>query len=416
MFTRPLLSSIFAILLSGALFYGSTGFNTQWYLLWLAPIPVLIAAYHSRVVTTLWIASLAFLLGQVASTAAYLTTRLPAYLIITPVLVNILAFALIVLATRYAMRQLQHVGAVFIFPALWVSYEYVVSLFSSGGELESLAYSQLHFVSFIQIVSITGIWGAIFCVFLFAAAISAAVVFAGRQRIWAVLIAALSLLLPCAYGYYKMNHYQPQQHVKVGLLAVDKPITAIGKKALPLADAYVNAIPRLMQQDMQYIIFPEKFLRVDANMFTQVSQQFRQAAQQNKVNIIAGFERRGEKVFNSAVIYRADGKPDLIYDKHHLLPGLEAHITPGKKYLSSHDDVMWGVGICKDMDFASFGRAYGRRGVQLLFVPALDFKLDKWLHANSAIMRGIESGYSMAACGQLGIDDSHGSFWSCDGQ
>ena len=42
-------------------------------------------------------------------------------------------------------------------------------------------------------------------------------------------------------------------------------------------------------------------------------------------------------------------------------------------------------------------------GIGLLLVPAWDFKADGWLHGRMAILRGVESGFSIARSPKEGI-------------
>ncbi|HWF48142.1 MAG TPA: hypothetical protein VG168_14125, partial [Bryobacteraceae bacterium] len=48
-------------------------------------------------------------------------------------------------------------------------------------------------------------------------------------------------------------------------------------------------------------------------------------------------------------------------------------------------------------------RQYGNGGAGLLLVPAWDFIADGWLHSRMAILRGIESGFSIARSVKQGI-------------
>ncbi|MGH9613443.1 MAG: nitrilase-related carbon-nitrogen hydrolase, partial [Bryobacteraceae bacterium] len=71
----------------------------------------------------------------------------------------------------------------------------------------------------------------------------------------------------------------------------------------------------------------------------------------------------------------------------------------------------WGIEICKDMDFPRLSREYGSDGVGLLLVPAWDFRIDGWLHGSMAIMRGVESGFTIARTakdGLLTVSDNRG--------
>jgi apolipoprotein N-acyltransferase len=55
------------------------------------------------------------------------------------------------------------------------------------------------------------------------------------------------------------------------------------------------------------------------------------------------------------------------------------------------------------MDFPRLSRQYSQDGVGLLLVPAWDFVLDGWLHGRMAVLRGVESGFSIARSAKLGI-------------
>jgi apolipoprotein N-acyltransferase len=71
----------------------------------------------------------------------------------------------------------------------------------------------------------------------------------------------------------------------------------------------------------------------------------------------------------------------------------------------------WGVAICKDMDFTPLSRDYGGAGVGLMLVPAWDFGEDRWFHGHMAVMRGVESGFSVvrsAKRGYLTVSDNRG--------
>jgi apolipoprotein N-acyltransferase len=91
----------------------------------------------------------------------------------------------------------------------------------------------------------------------------------------------------------------------------------------------------------------------------------------------------------------------VVYRKHHLVPGLEDHLTAGTE-LAFAPDRRIGLAICADLGHPEFGRAYGRAGVGLLLVPALDFTVDAWSQSRVQLLRGVESGFSVARSAHLG--------------
>ncbi len=86
--------------------------------------------------------------------------------------------------------------------------------------------------------------------------------------------------------------------------------------------------------------------------------------------------------------------------------------TPGKALLVLHrPEALWGVAICKDMDFMNPARRNGRAGVGLMLVPGWDFNVDGFWHGHIAVMRGVEDGFSVvraAKDGFLTVTDDRG--------
>ncbi len=63
------------------------------------------------------------------------------------------------------------------------------------------------------------------------------------------------------------------------------------------------------------------------------------------------------------------------------------------------------------MDFPLLARQYSNDGARLMLVPAWDFVADGWLHGRMAILRGVESEFSIARSvkqGILTLSDSRG--------
>ena len=73
-------------------------------------------------------------------------------------------------------------------------------------------------------------------------------------------------------------------------------------------------------------------------------------------------------------MYSPPGVVEAIYEKHHILPLYESSFTAGtSRTVLREPSGVWGIQICKDMDFQKLSRQYGGDGVGLLLVPAWDF-------------------------------------------
>lgn len=409
---RSKIIGISATCLSGILFYFSTGFHQYWFLLWLAPLPVLIYAYHYNSRLSAVVAFFAFFIGKL-NALYYLGTGMPLLLIIFPIVFNALIFSTLIVFNKWLVSKTQHWLALFLFPALWTSYEFLLSLVSSAGALMSFAYDQLHFLAFIQIVSVTGIWGATFILLTFASGISYASYTKKRTQQAVSLLLAATIPLACIfYGYYRLHESRKViDSVAVGLISINTQNLIYDNEAVLFSQRYLPLIQQAAKEGAQFIVLPEKFIRVTESTYHKIIPLFQQAANENHVTLILGIARVDKKKLNSAIIINPNGKVAGVYNKHHLLPGLENQFVPGKHFFNVQGKFNWGVAICKDMDFLTLGRHYGSTRTQLLLVPALDFDVDAWYHGRSAVMRGIENGFAIArsaAHGYLSLTDQMG--------
>ena len=298
-------------------------------------------------------------------------------------------------------------GRCLAFPTAWTAYEFLVSLASPHGTASSLAYSQTDFLLLLQVVSISGIWGVTFLLTLVPSAL--AVAWARRSPLALAAPVAL-LLLVLGYGAVRLRHGAGEPAVPVGLAATDEGIgkafaTGDAAEALSVTRAYAGRVARLAARGSQVVILPEKFVGVTPADSAQVRAVLAQAARASHVTLVAGLNLVGSQPRrNMALVFAPDGRAIVAYDKRHMLPGPETGYavgtTPG---LFEVGGVPWGVAICKDMDFPSWARAYGRRGVRILAVPAWDFVRDGRLHSRMAVVRAVENGFAMARAAQQGL-------------
>ena len=74
-----------------------------------------------------------------------------------------------------------------------------------------------------------------------------------------------------------------------------------------------------------------------------------------------------------------------------------AYFLPQLQYFLCPPSGKWGMEICNDIDFPLLSRQYANDGAGLTLVPAWDFVTDGWLHGRMAILRCVESGFSIAS-------------------
>lgn len=408
--SKQYLFALAAFIFSASWFYFGTGLHPLWWLAWLAAIPVLLVAPRLH-----W--AWAFVLGFAASAAGFLNQwsffrkalQVPLTTILLYVGLSSLVFALAVLAYRTFVR----IGAIWrgalIFPSLWVLAEFINSRVSIHSTSGNLAYSQMNFLPILQIASLTGIWGISFCMLLFAATAS---ILLGRygslrgRRILGIAVGAV-LVAVLGFGVWRISSGPSAQSVKVALLSSDLHQNLITDKhddTLRLMRDYLAQAQKAAAQGAKVIVIPEKIAIITPGDIEDIDHLMQSTANQIGAQIVVGVvDVTADAKFNQARIYTPNAEI-VTYEKHHMLPPFESNLKPGTRLTEWQEPTgTWGAAICKDMDFPKMGRDYGNDGVGLLLVPAWDFVQDGWLHGRMAILRGVESGFSIARSPKQGV-------------
>jgi apolipoprotein N-acyltransferase len=412
-------AALLAFLSTSVLFWFGNGLDPWWPLLWLAPFPVLLFAVRS----SWWAAALTAALSLLAGSLSmwhYFRLVCASFAVCAGVYsIAALVFAAAVLLFRALLRRGASWSALLAFPSAWVSYEYARNFLTPHGTAGSFAYSQLNFLPFLQLASITGPWGMSFLLLLFPAALAVGLHLhrmAPRKalRIVGAVLGVIAAAL--IFGVVRLALPAPAgKEVTVALLSSDEPRNtgvAEGAATGRLFREYAGEAEKLAAQGARVIVLPEK-LAVMVDPDTQASDAlFQSLAAKTKSTIVVGMVHVSSTAkYNEARVY-APGAPVLRYDKQHLLPPFESNLKPGTALtLLPEDTETWGVAICKDMDFTQLSRQYGEAGAGLMLVPAWDFNVDRWWHGHIAVMRGVESGFSIvrtAKNGYLTVSDNRG--------
>jgi len=408
---------VVAVLISGGMWYASSGIYHVWPLAWLAPVPLLIVLPELPAPRAALAAFAGPAIGAASFVVAYWGVLPPAML---AVLVVALAapWAAVALGWRAIARRTGPVITAVAYAALVVLEEFLVAQVSPNGTFGSLAYTQADVLAVIQLASVTGILGITFVVSLGTAAL--AVMWRARDsrhsREAAFGVAAIAVAATLVFGDLRLAAPAPSTIVRVGLAASDtanRPFAETGADAARVARGYAGRVAALAARGLQYVVLPEKLVAVRPPDDYGARVALASVARRYRLTLVAGLNAVGETPpHNLATVFGPDGRTVLEYDKIHLVPGLEdgyfRGTTPG---LLPDTALTAGVAICKDLDFVPLGLAHARAGVALLLVPAWDFGADGWLHSRMAVLRGVEGGYAVARAasdGRLTVSDARG--------
>jgi apolipoprotein N-acyltransferase len=418
--SRRIAGALAAIVFTATMVWFGTGLFPKWPLLWFAPIPVLLFALRSTWRSTAVTAFLAWAIGSL-NLWHYFSSALhgPLAVRVEIVAVPALVFTLAVLLFRALARRGARWRALLAFPSVWVSFEYIFNLTSPHGTAISLSYSQLNFLPVLQLASITGPWGISFLLLSFSAALALGLDLRGtapRQALRIVSVTLCITVLVLVFGAVRLAQPSPGHRVRVGLVASDLPVNSgvadAGAQTERLLRDYAAQAESLAARGAQVIVLPEHLGEVVDPNIASADALFQSLANKTGSTIVVGISHVAPAAtYNQARVYSPNA-PVESYNKHHLLPPFESPFTPGVTLtLLKEQSGTWGVAICKDMDFTQLSREYGKDGAGLLLVPAWDFELDRFLHGHMSVMRGVESGFSMARAarrGYLTVSDDRG--------
>ncbi|MGO9337373.1 MAG: nitrilase-related carbon-nitrogen hydrolase, partial [Terracidiphilus sp.] len=329
-------------------------------------------------------------------------------------------FALAVMLYRSLLRRGAYWSALVVFPAAWVSFEYIFNLTSPHGTAISLSYSELNFLPVLQLASITGPWGISFVVLSFSSALAIGIHLRSTAPKQAIRIVSATLGVVAAvlvFGTVRLALPPPLGHtVRVGLVASDLPentdVAAPGADTDRVLRDYAAHAESLAAQGAKLIVLPEHLGSIVDPNTTNIDSIFQSFADKTGSTIVVGVGHISPQVeYNQARVYSPDAQV-MSYNKHHLLPPFESIFTPGNDLVAKTERTdNLGVAICKDMDFTGLSRRYGNAGTGLLLVPAWDFVLDRFSHGHIAVMRGVEDGFGIARAarrGYLTVSDNRG--------
>jgi apolipoprotein N-acyltransferase len=388
--------------------------------MWFAPLPVLWFSLRSNGWAAAATAIVALMLGGL-NLWGYYTKALgiPAFAWVVTFLSASIALAAVVLLFRALVLRGAVWSALLAPPALWVTFEYARNLAWPHGTAGSLAYSELQFLPFLQLASVTGPWGMSFVLLLFPTAIALGLhlrMTASPRlalRVVGTAVGVLAAIL--VFGVIRLAIPQGDV-VKVGLVVSDEKanttVTDPGPDTERLFSDYARATEKLATNGAQAIVLPEKLGVTLEGKSDATDAILQSVATRTKATVIAGVVHVNPPAkYNEARIY-VPGLAVQRYDKEHMLPPFESPLTPGTSLVTlQRGQQKWGVAICKDMDFASPARLYGEAGVGLMLVPAWDFVVDAAWHGHIALMRAVEDGFSLARTAKLGfltVSDNRG--------
>ncbi|WP_188190546.1 nitrilase-related carbon-nitrogen hydrolase [Nonomuraea sp. SYSU D8015] len=395
---------ILALVTSGVLFYFGTGLAPNPALTWIAPLPVLLLAPRAGAGTTFAVAFLAYLLGLTNQLNFFLhTPSVPLPIGIAILAGSSVVFGQMVLLFRALGRRGSLLLATFVPPAVWVAAGYLTVLTNPTGIIWPFATSVADVPVVTQIASVTGAWGVEYLVLLVPTALSA-VLWPGpgtRARLHTGAAALAACALTLGFGVWRLGTAGGAAEQRVAVMSAGRYQWA-PDAASPGGQALVRDYARqifTLPAATRTVVLPEGAFGTDEASLPGVIAPLREAARERGVDVVIGVVHTTPKIkYNYSVNIPADGSEPDLYAKWHFAPGAPFH--RGDRLVFATPQI--GLANCMDLNFPSPARDYARAGASLLAVPAADEFGNGWQHSRMGLLRGVESGVSVAWAAQWG--------------
>ncbi len=443
-----------------------------WPLAWIAPVPWALLVRGNdlsgrRPYAALWVAGLAFWLPMLY----WLCLAHPATSIGWIALCMYLAcyLPLAVALARVAVHRFR-VPLVLAMPVAWTGLELAQAHLLTGFDMAAVGHSQYRWLTLIQIADTFGAYGVTFLIVLVAAAIAAAIPWAGvKFSPWPLVAAATAMAATLAYGAWTLSDVETRPGPTITLVQgnIDTEIKFDPGEGQRVFDHYLDLTSRAYAERPRtdLIVWPETMFRyplltfsddasvVDAVMppidelrarGKEVESGLGQLAQQYNTPLLLGVDtihigNGVEERYNSAQLIERDGRLGPRYDKSHpvmfgeyvplarrwpwlyrftpLGSGILAgRRSPGMTVASHVGDVRLSLNICYETVLAHVIRRQVRGLIEAGQEPDILMNLtnDGWfwgsheldLHLMCGVFRAVECRKPLLAAANTGFSAS----------
>ncbi len=391
---------------------------------WLAPLFLLRFARRQRIIV-----GIPFVLAvQVAALAFQYRGMVPfpTALYVAVIVFYGLCFTLPYLGDRLLARRLSVFPGTLVFPLIWTTIEYLLSL-GPFGSWFATAYSQYGNLALLQMLSVTGLWGVTFLIGWTAATGNALweewtiARRVPRVAIWCALLVIITMLA----GGARLALFPPEGKTVrvatlsridgklhpdpkvVGRMFHNEPLTSeeiatIRESAAAIDNDLLNRTEREAKAGAHIIFWGEAnapVLKEDENdLIRSGGILAKRDGVYLGITLASWHLETTPSLENKIVLVQPDGSPAWEFFKAHPVPGGEAAISiRGDGKLRALDTPYGRLSsvICFDADFPQLLGQAGRLGTDIMLDPSNDWKaIDPW-HTRMASFRAIEQGFNL---------------------
>lgn len=385
-----------------------------WWMAWFVPGLLLALALRASDWVSRGCVALAAAIGVTANVPFFLKVMPPVAVVVVMAL-QVLLWLLVIGAARRVVLAFHSAWTVLALPIIGVAADTLLARFTPDGNWGSLAYTQADVLPVAQLSSVFGVGGILFVLLVANSAIALVIHFGPRVR--GIRLACAGALLAggitVGFGFWRLQEPITGQPINFGVASIDD---FVAPGDIPKSEAiwrqYQAHVTALAAAGAALVLLPEKISVLPTARAEPLKQDLSHLARDLRIWLVVGLGvDTGQEQRNEAWWFAPNGTLATNYLKHHMAPPEREFVSGSQFPVNRIEGANFGVAICKDMHFASLGRAFGARDAGVMLVPAWDFDDDAWLAAHMTKLRGVENGYAVVRSsrnGLLSVSDAHG--------
>lgn len=322
---------------------------------------------------------------------------------------------------RLMYPKIKGFTATLIFPLAYTVFDFLSNLYNPFGTTGILGCSQLEFLSFSQLASITGMWGITFMIAWFGSVVSWFIDnYRKTQTTKRGILIYMSIFLSVlVYGSLRLTMPLENGTVKIsGIHKHNKSETSNVYRALYRKDTlgFKEMNTKIIKNSITQTEFEakagSKIIMWSEGSFAMLKKDedsiintFKAIAKQNDIYLIVTpfVFNNGSKPENKTLLFSPSGS---LVSTHYKFGGnfLEGTIE-GNRIIKTNKTAYGNLSsiICWDADFPSTIKQVGKEKTDILFIPSSDWFEVSPIHTTPAVYRGIENGCSMVRQTQDGL-------------
>ena len=324
---------------------------------------------------------------------------------------------------RLLAKKISGFASTLVFPAAWVSVEFIFSKVSLLSTFGVIGYTQSGYLPLVQIVSITGIWGLSFVILWFSSVVNW--VWLNQFRVEpvknGVATYAAIMLAVLLYGEFRLHDSHFEKSVRVVASSSSYEVRRLFREALksgsyPPLSVNISTFNDFMDKTAipgSKIIFWQEYALITSEADEgQIIEHACIKARERGIYLglpmgVVKTKGRKQLLENKVVWIAPDGRVLSRYIKSYTAPW-ETSSNPIKRISTFKTDFgTAGSVICFDMDFPSLIRQSAENKVELMLVPSYDWRGIAPFHSYMAVFRAVENGFSLIrAAGDSGVSIS----------